>query len=53
MTPYGDMDLGTIGSGNGLLPSGTKPFSEPMLTISEGLWHSPKILTIPCNEFAK
>ena len=32
-----------IGSGNGLLPDGTKPLPEPMLTfISEVLWHSPE-----------
>ena len=32
MTPFGDMDLANIGSGNGLLPDGTKPLPEPMLT---------------------
>ena len=31
MTPYGDRDLGNIGSGNGLVPDGTKPLPEPML----------------------
>ena len=31
MTPYGDMDLCNIGSGNGLLP-GTKPLPESRLT---------------------
>ena len=33
-----------IGSGNGLLPDGTKPLPEPILTIifSEVLWHSPE-----------
>ena len=31
-----------IGLGNGLLPDGTKPLHEPMLTYNEGsLWHSP------------
>ena len=30
--PYGDRDLGQLGSGNGLLPDGTKPLPEPMLT---------------------
>ena len=31
----------TIASDNGLLPDGTKPLPEPMLTlISEVLWHS-------------
>ena len=29
--PYGDIDLGNIGSGNGLLPDGTKPLPEPVL----------------------
>ena len=29
--PYGDIDLGKTGSGNGLLPDGTKPLPEPML----------------------
>ena len=29
-----------IGSGNGLLPDGTKPLLEPMLTISKVQWHS-------------
>ena len=32
VTPFGDMDLANIGSGNGLLPDGTKPLPEPMLT---------------------
>ena len=32
VTPYGDRDLVYIGSGNGLLPGGTKPLPEPMLT---------------------
>ena len=30
--PYGDIDLVNIGSGNALLPDGTKPSPEPMLT---------------------
>ena len=33
--PYGDRYLGQLnnfGSGNGLLPDGTKPLPEPMLT---------------------
>ena len=30
--PYGDTDLGYIGSGNGLVPDGTKPLPGPMLT---------------------
>ena len=29
---YGDRDLVNFGSGNGLLPDGTKPLPEPMLT---------------------
>ena len=32
VTPYGDRDLVNIGSGYGLLPDGTKPLPEPMLT---------------------
>ena len=32
----GDMDLVNIGSGNGLLPDGTKPLPEPMLTYHQG-----------------
>ena len=32
MTPYGDEIWVNIGSGNGLLPDGTKPLPEPMLT---------------------
>ena len=35
LMPYGDMDLGNIGSGNGLLPDGTKPLSEQMLTYHQ------------------
>ena len=31
MTPYGQIGLDNIGSGNGLLPTGTKPWPEPML----------------------
>ena len=30
--PYSDRDLVNIGSGNGLLPDGTKPLPEPILT---------------------
>ena len=32
------------GSGNGLLPDGTKPLPEPMLIslIGEIMWHSPE-----------
>ena len=32
VTLYGDIDLGQHCSGNGLLPDGTKPSPEPMLT---------------------
>ena len=39
VTPYGDRV--NIGSGNGLLPDGTKPLPEPMLTDHrEVQWHS-------------
>ena len=33
-----------IGVGNGLLPDGTKPLFEPMLTSQyyQVLWHSPE-----------
>ena len=38
--PYGGIELGqqnwvNIGSGNGLLPDGTKPLPEPMLTYGQ------------------
>ena len=33
--PYGDIDLGNIGLGNGLLPDGIKPLPEPMLTYQQ------------------
>ena len=33
--PYGDSDLVNIGSGNGLLPDGTKPLPEQMLTYHQ------------------
>ena len=29
---YSNMDLGNIGSGNGLLPDGNKPLPDPMFT---------------------
>ena len=32
VTPYGDIDLVKFGSVSGLLPDGTKPVPEPMLT---------------------
>ena len=34
--PYGDIDLGNIGSGNGLLPDDTKPLPEPILNHKYG-----------------
>ena len=34
MMPYGDIWV-IIGPGNGLLPDGTKPLLEPMLTYSQ------------------
>ena len=43
MKSYGDTDLGqqlNDGSGNGLVPDGTKPL--PRLLISEILWHEPE-----------
>ena len=50
-----------IGSGNGLLPDGTKPLPAPMLIlISEVLWHLPESYftasvqtTIPYDDFRK
>ena len=33
--PYGDIDLASIGSGNGSVPNGTKPLPEPMLTYQK------------------
>ena len=33
--PYGAKILVNIGSGNGLLPDGTKPLPEPMFTIRQ------------------
>ena len=32
LTAYGDIDLERIGSGNGLLPDGLQPLTEPVLT---------------------
>ena len=41
VSPYGDTD---IGSGTGLLPDGTKPLPEPMLTYHHTVqWHSSSI----------
>ena len=36
MMPYGIIELVNTSSGNGLLPDGTKPLPEPMLTYE--LW---------------
>ena len=33
--PFGDSDLVNIDSGNGLVPSGTKPWPEPVLTYHQ------------------
>ena len=46
--PYGDIDLGHIGSGNGLLPDGTKPLPEPMLTV-----HNLSPVTFISGQFHK
>ena len=35
VTPYGNRELGQHCSGNGLLPDGTKPLPEPMLTCHQ------------------
>ena len=35
LVPYGAIELGLIGSGNGLLPHSTKPLPEPMLTYHQ------------------
>ena len=35
VTPYGDVDRVNIESGNGLIPDGTKPIPEPMLTSDQ------------------
>ena len=40
MTQYDVEDLVNTGSDKELLSDGTKPLAEPMLTISEILWHS-------------
>ena len=32
VTMSGDIDQGQLGSGNGLLPDGTKPLTDPVLT---------------------
>ena len=35
VAPYGIIELVNIGAGNGLLPDGTKPLPEPILTNHE------------------
>ena len=35
VAPYGDKKLVNIGSDNDLLPDGTKPLPEPMLTFHQ------------------
>ena len=32
VTPHGDLEPDNMASGNGLLPVGTKPLPDPMLT---------------------
>ena len=32
---YGDIDIGQLGSGNGLLPDGTMPLRDPMVTYHQ------------------
>ena len=34
--PYGDLEMGNIGSGNGVLPDSTKPLPEPLLIYHQG-----------------
>ena len=48
MTSYGGIDWVNIGSGNGLLPDGTKPLPEPMLT-----YHPQDPLTFIWCQFHK
>ena len=43
--PYGDLELGQFGSGIGLVPDGTKPLPEPLLTL--------KVLSEEDNNSAK
>ena len=35
VTPYSDIDLGHIGSDNGLVPEGNKPLPGPMLSFHQ------------------
>ena len=40
---YSDIDWSNIGPGDGLLPDGTMPLPEPMLTQHQQVfWHSPQ-----------
>ena len=48
VTPYGDRVLVNICSGNGLLPDGTKPLPEPMLT-----YHHWNLVTFISGRFHK
>ena len=38
-----------IGSGNGLVPGGTKPSPEPMLTIDEVQWQGNELIDLTQN----
>ena len=38
VTPYGDTDLFKFGSGNGLLPDGSKPLPEPLPDLSSKIF---------------
>ena len=52
VTSYGPIELGQHCSGNGLLPDGTKPLPEPMLTYHQGglvafdWWHPKKYISM-------
>ena len=46
VTPYGDKDLGNIGSGNCFLPGHSKPLTESMLTH-----HQWRPLPFRCRQF--
>ena len=46
VTPYGDIDLGKIGSGNCFLPGHSKPLTESMLTH-----HQWRPLPFSCRQF--
>ena len=55
--PYGDIDLGQHRSGNGLVPSGTKPLPEPMLTYRQwgvmALTNSQALTNFTGSQFLK